>query len=243
MLAGIVVGGVGGRLVMLVIAQLNRDAFGLLTEAEARIGEFTIAGTLLLVFFGGLTAGGVGSVLWAVTSPWLPWAGARRWLVAGVIAVALATFILVESTNIDFGLVEPTWLVLALLLGLVAVAGATTAWLDERLEPRLPHAGAAPRRMLALYGTFAVLGAPVLLLTVIAFFSEPFASGPMPVGVGWALLVTGFATVALWARRISGRPGPAPRSLVLLGRASLVAAVALGTLHVALEIGRIYARI
>lgn len=243
MLAGIVVGGVGGRLVMLVIAQLNRDAFGMLTEAEARIGEFTVPGTLALIFFGGLSAGGAGSVLWVVTSPWVPWTGARRSLLAGLIAVALATFILVESTNRDFHLVGPTWLVLTLLLGLVVLTGAATAWLDERLERRLPHPGAAPGRTLALYGIFAVLGTPALLLTVLAFFSESFASGPMPVGAGWALLVTGFATAALWARRIAGSQGAAPPGLMFVGRAGLVAAVALGTLHVALEIGRIYAKL
>jgi hypothetical protein len=123
------------------------------------------------------------------------------------------------------------------------LTGAATAWLDERLERRLPHPGSSPARTLALYGAFAVLGAPALLLTVLAFLSESFASGPMPVGVGWALLVTGFATVALWARRIAGRRLAVPRPLVLVGRSGLVAAVALGALHLAREIGRIYAKL
>jgi hypothetical protein len=143
------------------------------------------------------------------------------------IAVALGTFILVESTNADFTIVGPTWLVLGLLLGLVAITGAATAWLDEALDRRLPIPAQRPVRMALLYGVVAVLGTPALLLTVSAFFNEGFARGPMPQGVGWALLVAGIATAASWARRIRLGEGSPPRGLVLAARIGLGAAVAL----------------
>lgn len=242
LLGGVVVGGLGGRLVMLVIAQLNRDAFGQLTEAGAIIGRFTLEGTLAVIVFGGLIAGLVGSVLWVVVSPWVPWTGVRRWLATMPIAVALGTFILVESTNFDFKLVGPTWLILALLLGLVALTGAATAWLDEQLERRLPHATATRRRPLVVYALVAVLGAPALVMTVIAFFFESFSSGPMPPGVGWALLALGLATFVLWIRRISRAQAATPAwPLVVAGRLALLAAMTLGLLHLAAEIARISA--
>lgn len=243
MIAGVVVAGLGGRLVMVIIALLNRSAFGRLTEAGEVIGEFTIEGTLALLLFGGLGAGITAGVLWVVIGPWVPWSGVRRWLLAMPIAVALGTFILVESTNFDFRIVGPTWLVLALLLGLVALTGAATAWLDERLERRLPRVDGDPTRSLLLYGVVAVLGTPGLLLTVGAFFNEEYATGPMPRGVGPALLVVGAATIIFWTRRIATGRETASRLLVIAGRSGIGAAVLLGALHLAEEIDRIYATV
>lgn len=241
LVAGIVVGGVGGRLVMLVIAQLNRDAFGEVTEADAVIGRFTVSGTLALITFGGLGAGLAAGVLWVILSPWLPWTGRRRWLAAMPIAVALGTFILVESTNRDFTLVRPTWLILALLLGLVALTGAATAWLEGQFERRLPRVSGRARWALPLYFLVALLGVPGLVLTASAFLSESFSAGPTPWGVGWALVVVGLATVILWARRIAGDSSPAPSALTNAARLALVSAVVLGLLHLVVEIGRISA--
>ena len=239
--AGIVVGGLGGRLVMLVIAQLNRDAFGQLTEAEAVIGEFTLSGTLGLITFGGLGAGLVAGVLWVILSPWLPWTGGRRWLAAMPIALALGAFILVESTNLDFTLVGPTWLILVLLFALVALAGAATAWLDEALERRLPRVSPAVRWPLGLYAVIALLGVPALALTASAFLSEAYSRGPTPWGVGWALVVVGLATLILWSRRIAGVTAPPPSALISGARLALVAALGLGAWHIIQEVGRIFA--
>ena len=50
--AGIVVSGLGGRLVMRIAALLHPDAVGALTENGNRIGDITVGGTLSLVLFG-----------------------------------------------------------------------------------------------------------------------------------------------------------------------------------------------
>lgn len=226
---------------MAIIAQFNRDAFGTLTEAGEVIGAFTLQGTLALVIFGGLSAGLVAAILWVVVATWVPGAGARKWLLAMPIAAALGMFLLVDSANFDFEIVGPTWLVLTLLIGLVALTGAATAWLDDRLEHRLPRFGPQPGRGVAVYGLIAALGSLALLLTLLAFFDPAFSSGPTPFGVGPALLVPGVASALWWAIRIrDGRTEP-PRALVLAGRLGLLAAVALGFLHLWTEIGRIYA--
>lgn len=241
LLAGVIVGGVGGRLVMAIIAQLNRAAFGTFTEAGEVIGAFTLQGTLALVIFGGLGAGLAAAVLWVIVSPWVPGPGARTWFLAMPIAVALGTFILVESTNFDFEIVGPTWLVLALLIGLVALTGAATAWLDDRLEHRLPSFAARPGRGIVVYGITAAFGSVALLLTVQAFFDPGFSKGPTPTAVGPALLIPGGATALFWALQIRDGVTAPPQALVVVGRIGLLAAVAFGFLHLWTEIGRIVA--
>ncbi len=92
-----------------------------------------------------------------------------------------------------------------------------------------------------LYAVLAVLGTPALLFTVLAFFSESFSRGPMPPGVGWALLAVGLCTLAFWTRRIAWAEARPPRALLITGRIALLAAVTLGALHLVAEVGRIYA--
>lgn len=239
--AGIVVGGVGGRLAMTIAALLNRDAFGARTESDQIVGVFSIDGTILLLFFGGMFAGMLAAVVWVVISPWVPWRGPRRWLVAMPIAAALGAFGLIESTNIDFRILGSDELILIVLVVLVGLIGGATAWLDERLEGVLPGAHSASGRIALVYGTVAVLGLIPLAFTLTGYFSEGFSTGPTPPGVGLALLVVGMTTVVLWVRRVAtGRTAPSP-ALLVVGRIGLAAAVVLGTLHVASEVGKILA--
>ena len=65
-LAGVLVLGVGGRLVMLASRLLHPDAVGRITESENRIGEFTRDGTTGLVLLGGLFGGLIAGVIWVL---------------------------------------------------------------------------------------------------------------------------------------------------------------------------------
>jgi hypothetical protein len=241
-IAGLVVGGMGGRLLMTVFALMNPDANGLRTENGERVGEFTVNGTMALVFFGGmLLAGFLAAVVWVVISPWMPFTGPRRWLLAMPVAVVLGGYFLVESTNRDFVILGPTVPIVAMLLALVALMGATVAWLDERLDRVLPRAGSRALGVTLAYATFAVLGLPALIMALLAYFSESFSRGPMPVGVGYALLVAGVATVLWWLTRIrTGRHEPAP-GILAAGRIGLVAAVVMGAAHLWTEVSRLAA--
>lgn len=240
-IAGLVVGGLGGRLLMTLAALMNPDAAGLRTENGDLVGAFTVNGTFALLVFGGLFGGFLAAVVWVVISPWLPFSGPRRWLLAMPVAVALGGFFLVESTNRDFVILGPTVPLVVLLLGLVAVMGAAVAWLDEQLDRILPRVRSGPLRIALAYAAFAVLGLPALLLTLLAYFSADFSRAPSPVGVGYALLVAGLATVLWWAWRLrTGRDEPAP-GILAAGRIGLVAAVMLGAAHLWTEVARIVA--
>lgn len=239
LIAGLLVGGVGGRLVMSIAAVLNPDATGLSTENGEVVGRFTIQGTLALIVFGGLSASALGAVVWVIVSPWIPGRGARRAVLMMPIAIAIGSFILVESTNPDFLILTPQAVILGLLVLLVALNGAAIAWLDDALDRRLPHPGARPRLAVAAYGTVAVLGIPMFLLVLAAFFSPAFSNAPRPPYLGIALLVVGLATAASWAIRLRRDGAPIPSLVSWAGRLGLVAAVGFGGLHLSRELARI----
>lgn len=237
--AGLLIGGVGGRIVMSIAAVLNPDATGLFTENGEVVGRFTLQGTLALIVFGGLSASALGAVVWVVVSPWVPGTGARRALLTMPIAIALGSFILIESTNPDFLILTPRTVILALLVVLVALNGAAIAWLDGLLERRLPHPGARPWRAAAAYGTVALLGVPMLLLVLAAFFNPAFSNAPRPPYLGIALLATGLATAASWVIRLRRDGAVIPSVVTWTGRLGLAAAVAVGALHLSQELSRI----
>ena len=230
LIAGAVIGGIGGRLVMRAAAMLNPDATGRFTENGEVVGAITLNGTLALVVFGGLIGGLAAGVVWVVISPWLPGRGLRRRLLAMPVAVALGGSFLVRSDNSDFRILEPDGLLVAMLLGLVALIGFTVAWIDERLERALPHAGADASKPTLGYGVVAFLGMLTIGVTIEAYFS-PEPPPNRPALVGWALVVAGIVTATFWTLRLrSGATAP-PRTLQAAGRIALAAAVVLGFAH------------
>ena len=239
LIAGIVVGGVGGRIVMSIAAVLNPTAAGLFTENGEVVGRFTAQGTLALIVFGGLSASALGAVVWVVVSPWLPANGPRRALLMMPISVAIGSFLLIESTNTDFLILGPKPVILGLLLVLVALNGAAIAWLDAALERRLAQPGSRPARAVAGYGIVAILGLPMLALVLLAFFSPSFSNAPRPPFLGIALVVAGLATASAWALRLRTGSASVPPLLAWLGRGGLIAAVALGGLHLVIQLSRI----
>ncbi|MCI0583255.1 MAG: hypothetical protein L0227_10270 [Chloroflexi bacterium] len=236
-LAGTLVGGLGGRLVMRVAALLNPDATGRFTENGEIIGAITLNGTLGLLLFGGILVGMAAGIVWVVVAPWLPGRGWIRWLLAAGVAVALGGFFLVESSNTDFRILEPDPLLIALLLGLVALIGAATAWFDERLERRLPRSGASPWPAVGAYGLVVAPGALVLPIVIDGYFSVEISPDP-PAWVGRAIVVVGLLTALSWMLRLAAGAGPS-RGLVIAGRVALVVAVGAGLAHLGPEIARI----
>lgn len=81
LLAGVVVGGVGGRVVMTVSARAaGAELAGRVTENGNVIGEFTVGGTIALVVFAGLLGGMLASVGVVASDPWLGWMGGFKGL-------------------------------------------------------------------------------------------------------------------------------------------------------------------
>lgn len=157
--AGVLTVGTGGRLMMrLLAATSSDDAQGRLTEAEAIVGEVSIGGTLFLILGVGIFAGVVGLALFSVLRSWLP----DRSMAAGLVGVAIAAGGLVRpsgllaSTNVDFTLLSPVALAVAMSLAMLLLFGTTFGVLVDHLAPRWPRPGWT-RRGVASMLPFAVL--------------------------------------------------------------------------------------
>jgi len=129
--SGLVVGGVGGRLFMFVLAQLNPDATGVRTDDGFEMGQFTASGTvnLLLVttiigVIGGLAFLALRGLRFG--PPWF------RVLSMPVGATIVIGSMLVHSDGVDFTLLKPVWLAVALTLAVPFLYTLLLAWLVDR---------------------------------------------------------------------------------------------------------------
>lgn len=237
-LAGLVVGGLGGRLLMRLATMLQDDAVGFVTENGNRIGDITLIGTLGLIGFG-LVAGLLAGTVYVIVSPWIPGRPRTRALLTAGIAMSIGTPELISGRNPDFVILDHDPVVVASLVGLVGLIGLSIALLDGWLDRRLPHAISGRRMPVTAYGIVALLGALLIFPFVLLVFLASDAYGAS-VRAGFALLVVGLCTVAWWLLRLRGR-SMVPSGLVIVGRAALLVTVVLGLLtelpHISRAIG------
>jgi len=243
-LAGIVTGilvlGVGGRVVMRLAAVIDPGSVGRFTENGNVIGTISADGSLAVILFGGLIGGVFGSIVWIAVSPWLPGHGLRRAVLAIPLTIALSGFLLVDSGNVDFRILDGDALVIALLLGLLGAFGFALALVDERLDRALPSVARTSSIRSVVYVTLVMFGAVSFLPGVVASYfggEMGFAHRPS-VLVGLAIGAAGLATVAWWIARANGRNRP-PNALTFAGGAAVLAAFAFGTARVVEEVSRI----
>ncbi len=132
--SGFVVGGVLGRIAMLVLRLTSADnVIGVETDDGFEMGRVTLSGSLNLAFV--YTVGGVIlGLLYALARRFLPRRGRLVAFAAVTAALGGATF--VHADGIDYALLDPLWLAIALFVTLPALAGLSVAWLVERLEAR-----------------------------------------------------------------------------------------------------------
>lgn len=101
----IAVGGLGGRVVMRIVAILHPDAVGALTENGNRIGDISVGGTLFLVLFG-LISCALAGALWVIVRPWIQGHTGARALLTAVIAITIGTPLLIIGRNPDFVILD-----------------------------------------------------------------------------------------------------------------------------------------
>ena len=164
--AGVVAAGAGGRLVMRMLALTSPDAERALTEAGARIGEITAAGTLGFVVFIGIPAGLLIGALYALAGPLVP-RGRAGGAVLGLILLILAgSFEPLRAGNFDFNLVGPDWLSVLSFTALAVFQGVLTVALAARLSRGVPSRAPGPRVLLA--GRLALAAVVLVALPFVA---------------------------------------------------------------------------
>lgn len=227
---GIVVAGLGGRVVMRLAAIAVPAASGRFTENGNQVGVITMEGTLALVLFGGLFFGVLGGTIWVVVSPWIPGKTVGRAILAAPIAVALTGIGLIKGSNPDFLILRHDAMVVAMLLGLVALAGLTVALMDTWLDARIPQAGVSGKSD-AIYASLSLAGGLLILPLALQLYLAA------SVWLWLALIAVGLATLAWWWMRHKGRQ-TIPSTLLVAGRTAFVVAVVLGVLDLAPDVAR-----
>jgi hypothetical protein len=230
LLVGVLLGGVGGRIVMRAAALLVPEAAGLPTENGNAIGAITLTGSLALIVFIGLFVGVIAGSLWVVIAPWMPAATAPRALLSIPIAIALGTLALIEDRNRDFVLLQHDPLVIALLVVLVGLHGPALVGAERLLERRLPHPRPRDLGLVGAYGAVAILGTflTIILVVPLYLFTDMTVAG---LGV----FVVGLATLASWRLRTRGDRTPG-RWLTLVARSGLTGATIAGLVVAVREI-------
>lgn len=229
-IAGALVAGVGGRVVMRLAAVAVPNSRGGFTENGFVIGVITPASLGLVVF--GTFAGLVVGAFWVALATWIPGTGIRRALTTMPLAVAVGGVGLVEGSNSDFRVLQNDPLVVAMLLGLVAAVGFAVALADELLDRRLPVVATSRGRVVVAYAVLASIGA---LITLPILAGGLFGGAPPRVAMSLALVVAGGTTLLWWKRRADGLAAPSER-LTMVARLSLVAVVILGTIDLLPEV-------
>jgi hypothetical protein len=228
--SGVLVLGIGGRLVMFLSRVHHPDAVGRFTENGNRIGEFTVEGTLALLVFGGLAGGLFAAVVWVIVKQWIP----DNPLAVGLGAVAMGGFLLIEADNRDFLILSPPGLDLAPLLALVFLFGVVLHRFDKMFDSRLP-ARRGPVSTI-VYMLLAAVGIAIAIPAFGNFFSPNFcACEEPPVWTGVFLAVTAIVTLSWWVLDLRGVERP-PASLQLIGRLTTAAAAVAGSVHLVAQI-------
>lgn len=180
LLSGILTIGVGGRLLMRILASTSSDSLqGRRTEADAVIGKVSVDGSVFLIVIIGMGAGVAGLALYAALRRWLP----SRSTAAGLVGVAIGAGLLLRpsgllsSSNKDFGLLGPVPLAVAIILTMLVLFGATFGVLVDYLVPRWPRPGRSARGVISLVPFAVLVMVPPLAVAVLI---GVFASASIP---------------------------------------------------------------
>lgn len=188
-LTGLIVGGVGGRVAMLVL-RLTSDpsVHGLETDDGFTIG--VVSGETGFLVTATAFLGVAGALVYLAFRPWIP-SRMRPWI-SGIVAGVVGGAVVIRSDGIDFTLLSPIWLAVAMFVALPAAYGFVLAVLVERsfLRP-------VGRRWRSFAGLAFLL--PLLSLPVALGVRAPIAAGVVvAAAVGLWFLARGSGLASAW---------------------------------------------
>ena len=210
LVAGFLVGGLGSRLMMRIMAATSPAAAqGQVTAAGEIVGRVTQEGTGGLIIFVGLLFGLLGAVIYAVIGQFLP----RRSWVAGLLLGLLVLGVFarrdpLSPENRDFQILSPVALAVAMIVVLFLLYGTTVVAVAARLERFYPQFD-IKRLSVAAYAPLLLLGFPPFTLALLAAvfigaLNAQFPDLPKPWRservrtAGFAVLVIGAVVANIW---------------------------------------------
>ena len=171
-LAGAVIGGLGGRLAMRVLFLTSDDAVkGAISDDGFEIGRFTLSDTIGLVI---VTAfiGVIAALFYLLARPFVARLGSAAVPAMAVLYGVVGGAMMVHRDGIDFRLLEPVLLAIALFVGICAGFGAVVTHLVEAAAVE----GGWPQRR-----RWWLLGPPLIFLLLPPFLFVAVAG----VAVNW----------------------------------------------------------
>jgi hypothetical protein len=171
-IAGVLVGGLGSRLVMRLAALAAPEVRGTLTENGNVVGEITLEGTIALMIVAGLSSTVFGSGAFVVARPWLPRRTVPRGLILGAFLLALTGDAVVDAANADFVILGDRLLNVTMFSSLFVAFGLVTSSAITVLDRRVPPATSLSPRMWALTAVLALPVVPGLLGVAFASASQ-----------------------------------------------------------------------
>ncbi len=201
---GILIGGVGSRLAMLLLRVTSPETVrGLESDDGFIIGRFTLSGSYGLLQLGAFV-GVLGAGVYLLVRRWLVGPIWFRYLTVGLGSGAVVGSMLLHSDGVDFRVLAPRWLAMALFVAVPALFGVAIGPAVEMIERRPMPAGwrqfAAPAVILAIgpAGIIpALFVAPGLFVYVAAQSPSNEASQPWPPVIGVILRTVLLAIVLL----------------------------------------------
>ena len=162
-IAGFVIGGIGGRLAMLLL-RVTSDAtvIGVTSDDGFTIGGFSIVDSLQLAM-AMASFGGMVGVLYAVCRAAIP--ARLRLPLWTVLCAIVGGSLFIHDDGVDFVVRDPKVLAIALFVALPAIAGAAIVLLVERWSHAKPWSG---RRLPALVTVGSLLATVALALAAVA---------------------------------------------------------------------------
>jgi hypothetical protein len=163
--AGVILIGVGSRLAMLLLRVTSPDRVrGVESDDGFIIGQVTLAGSYNLLLLGA-SFGIIGAAAYLMVAPWLIGPKWFRHLTTGLAAAAVVGSMLVHADGIDFKVLKPTWLAIAVFIALPGLFGGLVGVIVEAV--RRPESWTARRRWRVALPILLVACFPVSIFAVL----------------------------------------------------------------------------
>jgi hypothetical protein len=128
LLVGGVIGGIGGRLVMRLLAVTSDDSLrGALTTDDEVVGEVTLGGTVFFVYFMALVGAVVLGMAYLIAREVMPHDLRVRAIAWAVLMWCVGATVVFDADSFDFTDLGPAWLAVSLFSVLFLVAGWASA--------------------------------------------------------------------------------------------------------------------
>ena len=206
--AGVLVVGFGGRLVMRVLAATSgATAQGRTTDAGEQVGEITFGGSVSFFIFAGILIPLVSSLVFIPLRRILP---RPAWIAGGLFGLLLLASFGVSDPlspdNVDFAILSPTWLAVTLVCLTALLYGTTfsalVARFDATLVPLNQLRSEAPRRRKIANASLVwlLIALPLAVPATVYVAGRAISHGRLdPTVNSSALRLAGYALVAVGA--------------------------------------------